>query len=58
MYNDNTTDNMLAINPILAIVPLIFCSLNYLKWPFTLKLVFSYKSEPVIEKDQRNKLSR
>jgi len=29
MYNDNTTDNMLAINPILATVPLIFCSPIY-----------------------------
>ena len=30
MYNDNTTDNMLAINPILAIFPLISYSPNHI----------------------------
>ena len=40
MYNDNTTDNMLAINPILATVPLIFVHLFGQFTTFTFKGVF------------------
>ena len=40
MYKDNTTDNILAKNPILDILLLIFFTLTTSFFTFTYKLVF------------------